>query len=204
MVIVGPNNYITPLPSVQICNQVWTTKNLEVTTYANGDPIPEVADPTQWSNLTTGAWCYYNNNPVNGTIYGKLYNWFAINDPRGLAPLGWHIASQAEFNILIACAGGPIVGGDALKETGSTHWSLLNNGTNSTGFTALGAGYRDRFGSFLQLTLSGITWGREGAAAGPDSVGNYLFLSSPNSAVTADGSFAGKAGASVRLIQNQY
>ena len=81
----------------KIGNQIHTTKNLNVTKYRNGDIIPQVTDPTQWANLTTGAWCYYNNDPANGAIYGKLYNWYAVNDPRGLAPQGWHVPSHTEF-----------------------------------------------------------------------------------------------------------
>lgn len=74
-----PINY----ESVTIGTQIWMTKNLVVDHYRNGDPIPEVKDSAQWANLTTGAWCYYNNDAANGAIYGKLYNWYAINDPRG-------------------------------------------------------------------------------------------------------------------------
>ena len=80
-------------------------KNLDVSKYRNGDDIPQVTDATTWANLTTGAWCYYENNTANGTVYGKLYNWFAVNDPRGLAPSGWHIPSQAEWVTLQNCLG---------------------------------------------------------------------------------------------------
>lgn len=80
--------------SVKIGNQVWMTSNLDVGCYRNGDPIPEVRDPIQWSDLRTGAWCYYENDSGNGT---RLYNWYAVNDPRGLAPLGWHIPSDEEW-----------------------------------------------------------------------------------------------------------
>ena len=66
------------LPSVAICQPVWTTKNLDVTTYRNGTPIPQVTSATAWANLTTGAWCYYNNDPANNAVYGKLYNWYAV------------------------------------------------------------------------------------------------------------------------------
>ena len=72
--------------TVTICSQIWMNKNLDVTTYRNGDPIAQVTDPAQWANLTTGAWCYYNNDPAMGPLYGKLYNWYAVNDPRGLCP----------------------------------------------------------------------------------------------------------------------
>jgi uncharacterized protein (TIGR02145 family) len=74
--------------SVTIGSQIWMKKNLDVDHYRNGDPIPQITDTIQWARLTTGAWCYNNNDPAIGTIYGKLYNWYAVNDPRGLAPEG--------------------------------------------------------------------------------------------------------------------
>ena len=82
------SNPIDNTPSIKICSQVWMLKNLDVSNYRNGDPIPQVTDPGQWANLTTGAWCYLSNDPANGTVYGKLYNWFAVTDPRGLTPKG--------------------------------------------------------------------------------------------------------------------
>jgi uncharacterized protein (TIGR02145 family) len=151
-----------PRPSVTICDQTWSLYNLDVTTYRNGDPIPEVSDPTAWANLTTGAWCYYANNSGNGVVYGKLYNWYAVNDPRGLAPFGWHIPTDAEWDTLITnCLGGDtsIVGG-AIKEAGTVNWAAPNSGaTNSTGFTALPAGKRLFIGTiFTFLTTSTYFW----------------------------------------------
>jgi hypothetical protein len=73
---------------------------LNVSKYRNGDVIPQVTNPTEWTNLTTGAWCYHLNNTTNGAIYGKLYNWYAVNDPRGLAPEGYHIPSFEEWIVL--------------------------------------------------------------------------------------------------------
>ena len=86
---------------IKIGNQTWTTKNLDVTTYRNGDAIPQVQDKKAWANLITGAWCYHENKAANGTIYGKLYNWYAVNDPRGLAPKGYHIPTGEEWSIII-------------------------------------------------------------------------------------------------------
>src|SRR5690606_33259564 len=107
------------------------------------DVIPQVTDPTIWGNLTTGAWCYYNNDPANEIIYGKLYNWYAVNDPRGLAPVGWHIPSDSEWTILTDYLGGFEVAGGKMKETGTTHWANPNIGAdNSSGFTGLPGGYR--------------------------------------------------------------
>src|SRR5450759_3473794 len=136
----------TPIPSVTICTQVWMLKNLDVSTYRNGDLIPKVTDPTAWSALTTGAWCWCSNDSAtNASTYGKLYNRYAVNDPRGLPPTGWHVPSDAEWNTLITCLGGdPFVAGGAMKETGTTHWQSPNtDATNSSGFTGLPGGLRD-------------------------------------------------------------
>ena len=100
------NAKTTSFKTVKIGNQVWTSKNLDVATYRNGDVIPQVQDPNAWGTLTTGAWCYYDNDASNGTKYGKLYNWYAVNDPRGLAPKGYHIPSDAEWTQLCDYLGG--------------------------------------------------------------------------------------------------
>jgi uncharacterized protein (TIGR02145 family) len=128
-------------PWVQIGDQKWQRRNLDVSTYRNGDIIPYVADAT-WLSLTTGAWCWYNNDPELGKIYGKLYNWHAVNDSRGLAPTGWHIPAYSELQQLSTFLGAS--GGGALKQTGTTYWDSPNTGaTNSTKFNALPAGQRD-------------------------------------------------------------
>jgi len=85
--------------TVTIGNQVWLTENLNTTHYRNGDPIPEVKTAAEWEDCyrkEKGAWCYYNNNPSNGKKYGKLYNWYAVNDSRGIAPVGTHVPSKKE------------------------------------------------------------------------------------------------------------
>ncbi len=137
------------IPSVTICGQVWMSKNLDVATYRNGDPIPKVTDGTAWVFLTTGAYCYYNNDSATyAATYGKIYNWYAVNDPRGLAPEGWHVPSNSEWSTLGSCLGGDLTAGGPLKETGTEHWQSPNaEATNSTGFTGLPGGYRT-FGYF--------------------------------------------------------
>src|SRR5215218_3262359 len=85
--------------------QKWASANLSVSRYRNGDIIPQVRDASAWAALTTGAWCYYNNDPANEPIYGKLYNWYAVNDPRGLAPKGWRIPSTIDWNKLLTTLG---------------------------------------------------------------------------------------------------
>ncbi len=137
------------LPTIVIGTQHWMSKNLELAFYKNGDPVPQVSDPTAWAALTTGAWCYYNNDSSKGSTYGKLYNWFAVNDPRGLAPIGWHIPSHAEWTILSTKLGVVGVAGGKMKEAGTINWTSPNTGAdNTSGFTSLPSGFRNGSGSF--------------------------------------------------------
>jgi len=145
----------------KIGNQIWATKNLDVATYRNGDAIPQVQDATAWNILTTGAWCYYENNSANGTTYGKLYNWYAVNDPRGLAPTGYHIPTSAEWSTLNTYLGGMQIAGGKMKESGTSHWISPNtDATNSSGFTGLPGGYRDDsfFSFFSGVGTIGWWW----------------------------------------------
>jgi uncharacterized protein (TIGR02145 family) len=145
--------------SVTIGTQVWMAKNLDVDHYLNGDSIPEVRDSAAWANLTTGAWCYYNNNPANDSIYGKLYNWYAVNDPRGLAPANWHIPDKKEWILLINYLGGDYLAAGKIKESGTTNWYPPNVGaTNESGFTALPGGWRYIDGSFGGIGINGNLW----------------------------------------------
>ena len=147
------------LSSVQIGNQTWTLENLDIATYRNGDIIPQVQDPTNWANLSTGAWCYYNNDPNLGSRYGKLYNWYAVNDPRGLAPNGYHIPTDAEWTTLTTHLGGESVAGGKMKEAGTSSWLSPNtNATNSSGFSGLPGGYRGYDGNFGSVGAYGNWW----------------------------------------------
>ena len=141
---------------VGIGTQQWMSKNLDVAFYRNGDPIPQVTDPTAWAALTTGAWCYYNNDSTYGTKYGKLYNWYAVNDPRGLAPKGWHIPSDAEWTTLETSLGGASVAGGKMKS--SSGWKDNGNGSNSSGFAGLPGGHRFRLGTFYDVGNDGNWW----------------------------------------------
>ncbi len=159
------------IESVSICGKEWMLRNLDVSTYRNGDPIPEVSDPSEWVGLTTGAWCWYENKSANGRTYGKLYNWFAVTDPRGLAPSGWHVPSDDEWATLITCLGGDEVAGSALKETGTAHWLSPNSdATNSSGFTALAGGFRNFYGDFILFGEYGSFW--TATENGPDHAWN--------------------------------
>lgn len=153
------------LKSVKIGKQTWMVKNLDVATYRNGDPIPKVTNEAEWVALTTGAWCYYNNDSATyAATYGKLYNWYAVNDPRGLAPTGWHVPSDAEWTTLVNYLGRYELAGGKMKEKGTTHWNTPNKGaTNSSGFTGLPGGYRhsyrgDVLGSDVHVGNNGFWW----------------------------------------------
>ena len=136
---------------IKIGNQTWTTKNLDVTTYRNGDKIPQVKNKKKWAKLKTGAWCYYENKTAKGTTYGKLYNWYAVNDPRGLAPKGYHIPTDAEWTILTDYLGGDTIAGTKMKSTSG--WDNNGNGSNTSGFAGLPGGYRK---SLIRKSRNGL------------------------------------------------
>lgn len=128
---------------VTIGTQTWMKENLKTTKYRNGDPIPNITSNTDWITLPIGAYSNYNNDAKNSTIYGKLYNWYAVNDSRNIAPTGWHVPTDIDWTILTNYLGGESIAGGKLKESGTTHWKSPNTGaTNEKSFTALPSGYR--------------------------------------------------------------
>ena len=157
--LTTPSTKAVFLPTIVIGTQQWMEKNLDVVTYRNGDIIPQVTDATAWAGLTTGAWCYYNNDLENGAIYGKLYNWFAVNDSRGLAPKGWHVATDVEWTILTDKLGGASVAGGKMKSVGTTRWTTSDtSATNESGFTGLPGGSRNYSGTFNGVGNYGFWW----------------------------------------------
>jgi uncharacterized protein (TIGR02145 family) len=144
--------------TVTIGTQVWMKENLKVTKYRNGDSIPNVTWG-QWQALTTGAWCYYNNDISNNATYGKLYNWYTVTDSRNICPAGWHIPTDAEWTILTDYLGGESVAGGKMKEAGTTHWLSPNTAAdNSSGFTGLPGGFRIDYTTFMNNGGSGYWW----------------------------------------------
>ena len=157
-VTLGKGNAVF-LPTIVIGTQQWMSKNLDVAFYRNGEVIPQVTDPTAWAALTTGAWCYYDNDSTQGNKYGKLYNWYAVNDPRGLAPQGWHVPSDAEWTILETALGGSSVAGGKMKEAGTLNWTAPNTGgNNNSGFAGLPGGNRNDNGAFDGVGNYGYWW----------------------------------------------
>ena len=166
--------------TVDIDGQIWDKCNLNVTTYRNGESILQVQDDALWAGLTTGAWCHYGNNPANDAIYGKLYNWYAVNDSRGLAPVGKKIPTDAEWTNLTTFLGGLGVAGGKMKETGLCHWNSPNTGaTNTSVFTGLPAGFRSTNGSFDDVGDSGRWWSST-QSGGSDAWGRSLFYNGVN------------------------
>ncbi len=151
-------------PSVVLGNgQEWITENLRTSKYANGDSIPNVSDNVEWSNLTSGAWSYYNNNSQYESSYGKLYNWYAVADSRNVCPNGWHVPSNMEWTILTDYLGGESVAGGKLKEIGTIHWATPNFAGNESGLTLLPSGSRNLYGYFEYIDnnfigSSGLFW----------------------------------------------
>lgn len=169
------------IKTIKIGNQIWASTNLNVSSYSDGTPIPEIRDSLEWAKAKGGAWCWYKNDSLNYSHLGKLYNWYAVNDPRGLAPEGYHVASDNEWKTLTNLLGGEI---DCVKKIKSTKgWysgnfsSTINgvqttkfingNGDNSSGLNIIGSGYRIVFFepanpfSPTSSSFSGITFPKD-------------------------------------------
>jgi len=168
--------------TVQIGNQCWIVENLKVTHYRNGDAITHITSDTAWANASSGAYCYFNNDPTNIEDYGNLYNWFAVNDSRGLAPQGWHVATDDDWKQMEMYLGMTQAQADSmdyrgttegamLKEGGTEHWFMEecgdplcvcpdnSSGCNCSGFTARGGGFRHFMGgTYVDLTFWGQFW----------------------------------------------
>lgn len=145
--------------TVQIDKQVWMLGNLDVSRFRNGDTIYQAKTADEWRMAALAgkpAWCHYNNDSAFGNTYGKLYNWYAVNDPRGLAPEGWRIPTSSDWSKLIALLGSVDIAGMKLKSTQG--WKLNGNGNNKSGFTALPGGYRSENGVFAELLNKGQWW----------------------------------------------
>ena len=167
--------------TITIGRQTWMAENLKTTKYRNGDTIPNVTNGARWGELVTGAYCWYSNDAANITNYGGLYNWYAIADSRNIAPIGWHVPTDADWSTLTDYLGGTSIAGGKLIEAGTSHWYSPNNSaTNSTGFTALPGGFRNyRDGAFSSVGTNGNWWGST-ALDVPYAWYRYLFFNTPS------------------------
>jgi uncharacterized protein (TIGR02145 family) len=187
--------------TITIDTQTWMAENLRTTHYRNGEIIPEVSDDTAWSNLSTGAYCNYENTRNNDTIatFGRLYNWYTVSDSRNMAPTGWHVPTDAEWTTLTTYLGGDSEAGGKLKEINTTHWYSPNTGAdNSSGYTALPGGYRDGNITFFNIG-NGVYWWS--SSEGGTDYAWYRSLYYTNSNVERDG-FSKISGFSVRCLRD--
>ena len=206
--------------SVIVGTQEWQKENLNVSKYSDGTPIPQVTDPTEWANLTTGAWCYYSNTSSNSTTYGKLYNWYAvagIYDSASLADAslrkqigvsGWHVPSETEWSELINYIDPNANGGDIypnsvggkLKEVGTLHWASPNiEATNTSGFTAIPGGFRGNDGPFYNIGGHGNWWS---STAATDNTNAFDIILKHDSGSVIKNAYIRQYGFSVRLLKN--
>jgi uncharacterized protein (TIGR02145 family) len=184
---------------VTIGKQVWMSENLNVDKFRNGDPIPQAKTNEEWNKAGENnqpAWCYYDNDPANGEKYGKLYNWYAVNDPRGLAPVGYHIPTDLDWTVLTGYLGGERIAGTKIKS--KNEWAEDGNGTNESGFSGLPGGYRYDFGSFGNVGEAGGWWS---SSEGSTFNAWYRGLYYGNGYVYRDGS-SKEGGFSVRCLRD--
>ena len=170
--------------TVKIGNQWWMAENLKVTRYRNGDPVPHIPGNNEWAQIIAGAYCSYNNDASYHNKYGLLYNWHVVDDNRNIAPEGWHVASDAEWETLATYAGGRNITGGKLKNTDNTFWLSPNtDATNLYGFNALPGGYRRSDGAFGYEIHYGIPgtgghwWSSTIVGPGsPDAWGEFMYF----------------------------
>ena len=164
---VDGNTYNT----VIIGSQTWMKENLKTTKYRDGTSISYITSNSSWQNTTSGAYCNYDNNSSNSNIYGRLYNWYAVNNSKKICPTGWHVPTDADWNIFINYLGGENVAGGKMKEAGTVHWYTNTGGTNSSGFTALPSGYRfPNGGAYEGINYQTYFWSSTSSYSDPYAV----------------------------------
>lgn len=184
--------------TVTIGQQVWMTRNLDVTTFRNGDIIPQVRNRAEWKKAARRrrpAWFYYNFDSTNGAKYGKLFNYAAVADRRGLAPAGYHVPTDQEWTTLIQAVGGPNQAGKRLKS--SSGWNNQGNGTNESGFSALPGGYCNFFGRFVNMGSQGYWWSTTG-----DDMGEHWTRTAGTTHYVHRAPYDNESGLSVRCLRD--
>lgn len=190
--------------TIIIGSQEWMAENLNLSSYADGTPLPEVTDPLEWAELTTGAWCYYNNDANYACPYGKLYNWYACVDTRQLCPVGWHVPTDDDWLALTNYLDGVEFAGGKMKTTGtveaSTGFFLSPNAdaSNSSGFSAIPGGGRYSAGTF-DLIGAQACWWSSTAGSETNAWDRYLHY---NFGSAFRGSGAKPFGFSVRCLKD--
>ena len=195
------NNYKT----IMVNGREWMAENLNVSRFQNGDQIFIVSDNNGWAGSILQPYsCYYQNVAANACPYGRIYNFYAVTDSRGLCPVGWHVPDNYEWSLLGNAFGGSNSAGGKLKTTGTLEagnglWYAPNtNADNSSGFSAVPGGYRSQFGAFTQKGGGAYYWAGQSAGSNDGWFSQLLF---DNGALTGN-IFDGRFGASVRCIRN--
>lgn len=192
--------------TVTIGDQQWMAENLKTSSYSNGDPILHEIDSTNWLNLDSGAFCWLDNNDGND-FYGKLYNWYAVQDSRNLCPTGWHVPTNAEWNELTDYLGGNLIAGKKMKDSvlwnGYSSWNIYCpedtcQGTNESGFTGSPWGCRWDDGDFYNFGYAGHWWSSTEEAIGV-AWSRVLWYSTP---MVIDTFYYVNNGFSVRCVQD--
>jgi uncharacterized protein (TIGR02145 family) len=201
---IDGNTYAT----IQIGEQVWMAENLRTTRYRNGDPIPKEADNGKWSDLSSGAWCHYANDPKYEVPYGKLYNWHTVQDPRKLCPAGWHVPTDGEWNTLVkyldphngSYGEFSSTAGGKMKSSALVYWNVQSRGvTNRYGFSGIPSGGRYDFdGSFHHLGANAYWWCDSETVSG---LASYRYLTSDNADIRRN-AFNKRDGFSVRCLRD--
>ncbi|WP_034917662.1 fibrobacter succinogenes major paralogous domain-containing protein [Gillisia sp. CAL575] len=184
---------------IKIGDQTWMAENLNVDKFSNGDLIPEVKSKKEWENAGINeqpAWCYYENDSENGTTYGKLYNWYAVSDSRGLAPSGWHIPSNKEWTQLTDYLGGEDKAGTKMKS--ESGWMHKGKGTNKSGYLGLPGGWRN-YGNFDGIGEYGYWWS---STENTSCCAWISFLQYSNGSVNGSGNYNKDKGLSVRALRD--
>jgi uncharacterized protein (TIGR02145 family) len=182
--------------SVVIGTQEWLSQNLKTSKYCNGDPLVTDLISISWQSSSVGAWAYYNDDPAMNDTFGKLYNFYAVTDTRGVCPCGWHVPTTIEWNTLADFLGGPTTSGGTLKST--TNWNTPNTGaTNDSGFGAQGGGYRLSNGNYTEQNVYGYFWTKN--TFGSEGVYRRLNF---NSAAVQSLYYSKRGGLSVRCLKD--
>jgi uncharacterized protein (TIGR02145 family) len=185
--------------TVIIGEQTWMVENLKTTKYRDGTPIPNVTNIISWNQLTTGAYVNYFNNPQHVAVYGRSYNWYAVNDARKIAPIGWHVPTKDEWAVLVNHLGGEAEAGGRLKESGTSHWMSPNPTTinnNNENFNALPGGWWPS--SVNTVGMMGIYWSSTSISSLGAATCDLLY----NNKRANLGGHSPKEGLSVRCIKN--
>lgn len=183
---------------IPINNQFWDASNLDTELFRNGDPVPLITSHDEWELYGKNALpasCWYRNDPALGARFGKLYNWFAVTDPRGLAPDGFRISTSSDWHELIIGQGGFHLAGLRLKS--DRDWNFQGGGNNSSGFSAIPGGGRGALGSFLDLGDYANWWQ---ADPGDSGTAGFVFMSFINCQVTVRTDGFRASGLSVRCL----